>query len=285
MPCPGRELWGAEPRMVVLSFNEWSLYWFLCYFYVSTLALTRGALFSDWAGLWEWWECEGKMWSTRKEICVNVFIAASQSVRMCFASHLCLWVCVHREWLDVCDISMYCHLRRLTLTVHINRVVVEMGSSLLLHFTHAIIPLASQCAIAVIRWKQTLLLADCVCLRESEYSGVNFNIYCTWAPVSPADNALSQTLLSAFPLPAWLSLIFPQNQAEAHYKGHKHARKLKAMEAQKNRQRRAGEASSTGRERDRDRDRERDRDRSKTTTSEAALPVLMDTSLVEGTST
>uniref|UniRef100_A0A672G2M2 Zinc finger protein 385C n=1 Tax=Salarias fasciatus TaxID=181472 RepID=A0A672G2M2_SALFA len=29
------------------------------------------------------------------------------------------------------------------------------------------------------------------------------------------------------------------NQAEAHYKGHKHARKLKAMEAQKNRQRRA----------------------------------------------
>ncbi|XP_050930040.1 zinc finger protein 385C isoform X2 [Lates calcarifer] len=76
------------------------------------------------------------------------------------------------------------------------------------------------------------------------------------------------------------------NQAEAHYKGHKHARKLKAMEAQKNRQRRAGEASSTGRERDRDRDRERDRDRdrNKTSTSEAALPALMDTSLVEGTS-
>ncbi|XP_076609620.1 zinc finger protein 385C isoform X2 [Chaetodon auriga] len=74
------------------------------------------------------------------------------------------------------------------------------------------------------------------------------------------------------------------NQAEAHYKGHKHARKLKAMEAQKNRQRRAGEASSTGRERDRDRERERDRDRSKTSASEAALPALMDTSLVEGTS-
>ncbi|XP_034750703.1 zinc finger protein 385C isoform X3 [Etheostoma cragini] len=70
------------------------------------------------------------------------------------------------------------------------------------------------------------------------------------------------------------------NQAEAHYKGHKHARKLKAMEAQKNRQRRAGEASSIGRERD----RERDRDRSKTSTSVAALPVLMDTSLVEGAS-
>ncbi|KAM4531830.1 zinc finger protein 385C isoform 3-T3 [Odontesthes bonariensis] len=70
------------------------------------------------------------------------------------------------------------------------------------------------------------------------------------------------------------------NQAEAHYKGHKHARKLKAMEAQKNRQRRAGEASSSGRERDRD----RERDRSKTSTSEAALPALMDTSLAEGTS-
>ncbi|XP_062263241.1 zinc finger protein 385C isoform X2 [Platichthys flesus] len=73
------------------------------------------------------------------------------------------------------------------------------------------------------------------------------------------------------------------NQAEAHYKGHKHARKLKAMEAQKNRQRRSGEASSTGRERDRDRDRERERDRSKTTTCEAVLPALMETSLVEVT--
>ncbi|XP_057716684.1 zinc finger protein 385C isoform X1 [Corythoichthys intestinalis] len=40
------------------------------------------------------------------------------------------------------------------------------------------------------------------------------------------------------------------NQAEAHYKGHKHARKLKAAEAQKNRQRRSGEAPSGGRERD-----------------------------------
>ncbi|XP_061702855.1 zinc finger protein 385C isoform X2 [Syngnathoides biaculeatus] len=45
------------------------------------------------------------------------------------------------------------------------------------------------------------------------------------------------------------------NQAEAHYKGHKHARKLKAIEAQKNRQRRTGEASSRGRERDRERDK------------------------------
>lgn len=83
----------------------------------------------------------------------------------------------------------------------------------------------------------------------------------------------------------WFPLIFLQNQAEAHYKGHKHARKLKAMEAQKNRQRRAGEALSAGRERERDRERERERDRSKTVMSEAALPALMDTSLVEGTST
>lgn len=97
-------------------------------------------------------------------------------------------------------------MQRLTLTVHINRVVVEMGSSLLLHITHAIIPLASQCAITLIRWKQTLLLAACVCLRESKYSGVNFNIYCTWAPLSPADNASSQTLFSAFPSqPGFLS--------------------------------------------------------------------------------
>lgn len=63
------------------------------------------------------------------------------------------------------------------------------------------------------------------------------------------------------------------NQAEAHYKGHKHARKLKAMEAQKNRQKRAAEGLSTGR------DRERDRDRGKTTAAEPKLPTLMDTSL------
>lgn len=74
-----------------------------------------------------------------------------------------------------------------------------MGSSLLLHITHAIIPLASQCASAVIRWKQTLLLAGCGCLRESECSSEHFKIYCTWAPVFPADNALSQTFLSACP--------------------------------------------------------------------------------------
>ncbi|KAM3597218.1 uncharacterized protein V6R79_001426 [Siganus canaliculatus] len=74
------------------------------------------------------------------------------------------------------------------------------------------------------------------------------------------------------------------NQAEAHYKGHKHARKLKAMEAQKNRQRRSGEASCTAREKERDRDREPDRDRVKASPCEAALPALMETSLAEGTS-
>lgn len=159
-----------------------------------------------------------------------------------------------------------------------------MGSSLLLHITHAIIPLASQCASTVIRWKHTLLFAACGCLRESEYSGKHFNIYCTWDPVFPADNA-QQTFLSACLSSPGFPLISLQNQAEAHYKGHKHARKLKAMEAQKNRQRRAGEASSTGRERDRDRDRERERDKSKMSVSETVLPGLMETSLVEGTST
>ncbi|XP_029946192.1 zinc finger protein 385C isoform X2 [Salarias fasciatus] len=67
------------------------------------------------------------------------------------------------------------------------------------------------------------------------------------------------------------------NQAEAHYKGHKHARKLKAMEAQKNRQRRAGEASSAGR------DRDRDRVKVPAPAPEPPLPALMDSSSVEGT--
>ncbi|CAB1312162.1 unnamed protein product, partial [Coregonus sp. 'balchen'] len=62
------------------------------------------------------------------------------------------------------------------------------------------------------------------------------------------------------------------NQAEAHYKGHKHARKLKAMDAQRNRQR--GQGSMAG--------RERDRERGKTGVSKA-LPALMDPSLTEGT--
>ncbi|XP_070962981.1 zinc finger protein 385C-like [Oncorhynchus clarkii lewisi] len=62
------------------------------------------------------------------------------------------------------------------------------------------------------------------------------------------------------------------NQAEAHYKGHKHARKLKSMDAQRNRQR--GQGSMAG--------RERDRDRGKTGVAKS-LPALMDPSLTEGT--
>uniref|UniRef100_A0A672FZ25 Zinc finger protein 385C n=1 Tax=Salarias fasciatus TaxID=181472 RepID=A0A672FZ25_SALFA len=51
--------------------------------------------------------------------------------------------------------------------------------------------------------------------------------------------AHSQTDDGLFPrISTRFSRRSPQNQAEAHYKGHKHARKLKAMEAQKNRQRR-----------------------------------------------
>uniref|UniRef100_A0AAV2KJU5 C2H2-type domain-containing protein n=1 Tax=Knipowitschia caucasica TaxID=637954 RepID=A0AAV2KJU5_KNICA len=63
------------------------------------------------------------------------------------------------------------------------------------------------------------------------------------------------------------------NQAEAHYKGHKHARKLKAIEAQKNRQKRAAEGLSSAR------DKERDRDRGKTAAPEATIQMHMDTSL------
>ncbi|XP_072298892.1 zinc finger protein 385C isoform X2 [Eucyclogobius newberryi] len=66
------------------------------------------------------------------------------------------------------------------------------------------------------------------------------------------------------------------NQAEAHYKGHKHARKLKAMEAQKNRQKRAAEGLSTGR--DRVRERDRNRDRGKTVAAETTLQPHTDTS-------
>ncbi|XP_018558832.1 zinc finger protein 385C isoform X2 [Lates calcarifer] len=42
-------------------------------------------------------------------------------------------------------------------------------------------------------------------------------------------------------------------QAEAHYKGHKHARKLKALETQRNRQKNGHNTSTTGKDRDRER--------------------------------
>jgi len=89
---------------------------------------------------------------------VTVFIAC-----VCVCVCVCVCACV-RVLPRVQD------LQRLTLTMHINRVVVEMGSSLLLHITLAIIPLASQCASSVIRWKQTLVLAAGLCLQESEHS-------------------------------------------------------------------------------------------------------------------
>ncbi|KAL0984420.1 hypothetical protein UPYG_G00141210 [Umbra pygmaea] len=60
------------------------------------------------------------------------------------------------------------------------------------------------------------------------------------------------------------------NQAEAHYKGHKHARKLKAMDSQMTPSR--GKSSMAGRESDRERGR---------TTGSEALPTLMDTRLTE----
>lgn len=50
---------------------------------------------------------------------------------------------------------------------------------------------------------------------------------------------------------AYLRVCRGQTQAEAHYKGHKHARKLKALENQRNRQKNG--PSTTGKERDRER--------------------------------
>nr|XP_055050209.1 zinc finger protein 385D isoform X1 [Misgurnus anguillicaudatus] len=76
------------------------------------------------------------------------------------------------------------------------------------------------------------------------------------------------------------------NQAEAHYKGHKHARKLKALEAQKNKQQRrqldsAHHNRDREREKDRERDRERDGDRLKTNALDG-LTVQTDDSATEG---
>ncbi|TRY59837.1 hypothetical protein DNTS_035259 [Danionella cerebrum] len=79
------------------------------------------------------------------------------------------------------------------------------------------------------------------------------------------------------------------NQAEAHYKGHKHARKMKALEAQKNKQqRRQLESAHHNRERekerekDTERDKERDANRVKTSTPDP-LPSLLDEPTIEGT--
>ena len=73
-----------------------------------------------------------------------------------------------------------------------------------------------------------------------------------------------------------------QNQAEAHYKGHKHARKLKALDNMKNKQRNHGAA---GREREKERERVKEREREKETEevkTETPKP-LMDATVVERT--
>ncbi|XP_039595786.1 zinc finger protein 385C isoform X2 [Polypterus senegalus] len=67
---------------------------------------------------------------------------------------------------------------------------------------------------------------------------------------------------------------FNTNQAEAHYKGHKHARKLKAMEVHKNKQRNPNAGTSAGRGRDREREAEKGRRRD-------PPPALMETSSQE----
>ncbi|XP_042576394.1 zinc finger protein 385D-like isoform X2 [Cyprinus carpio] len=75
------------------------------------------------------------------------------------------------------------------------------------------------------------------------------------------------------------------NQAEAHYKGHKHARKLKALEAQKNKQQRR-QLDNTHHNRDREKDRERDRERDSNRVKLSApdpLPALLDDTAMEET--
>ncbi|XP_062382263.1 zinc finger protein 385D [Sardina pilchardus] len=74
------------------------------------------------------------------------------------------------------------------------------------------------------------------------------------------------------------------NQAEAHYKGHKHARKLKALDNMKNKQRNHGAA---GREREKEREREREREKEREKEPEEAKietpQPLMETTLAERT--
>ncbi|XP_052408146.1 zinc finger protein 385D isoform X2 [Carassius gibelio] len=75
------------------------------------------------------------------------------------------------------------------------------------------------------------------------------------------------------------------NQAEAHYKGHKHARKLKALEAQKNKQQRR-QLDNAHHNRDREKDRERARERDTTRVKTSApdpLPALLDDTAMEET--
>lgn len=56
------------------------------------------------------------------------------------------------------------------------------------------------------------------------------------APLTPYPSGLSLCLISFLNEACDPPSLF-QNQAEAHYKGHRHARKLKAVEAAKSKQR------------------------------------------------
>ncbi|XP_041939837.1 zinc finger protein 385D isoform X2 [Alosa sapidissima] len=76
------------------------------------------------------------------------------------------------------------------------------------------------------------------------------------------------------------------NQAEAHYKGHKHARKLKALDNMKNKQRNhgaAGREREKEREREREREKEREREREPEEVKIETPQPLMDTTLAERT--
>lgn len=67
-----------------------------------------------------------------------------------------------------------------------------------------------------------------------------------------AGSAASFSYISSAHLFIFLYVCCGQTQAEAHYKGHKHARKLKALETQRNRQKRGHSPSTSGKDKDQD---------------------------------
>ncbi|KFW69183.1 Zinc finger protein 385C, partial [Pygoscelis adeliae] len=62
--------------------------------------------------------------------------------------------------------------------------------------------------------------------------------------LTPSPILPESVCLSGHSTDAAVPISPPQNQAEAHYKGHKHARRLKAIEATKNKQKTAGAAAA-----------------------------------------
>lgn len=66
--------------------------------------------------------------------------------------------------------------------------------------------------------------------------------------------AASSSYICSAHLLIFVYVCWGQTQAEAHYKGHKHARKLKALEAQRNRQKQGYSSSAPGRDKDKDQD-------------------------------